>query len=77
MGRPARPQPSDPEWDGDDRDLDAVGLAAHFAEYARRTRRPAGDDAGQGGDGDQRRAIGAWLDELIAELERDAGDARS
>ncbi|SED66066.1 hypothetical protein [Jiangella alba] len=75
MSTPARPKPSDPEWDGDDRDLDAVGLAAHFAEYARRTSRPAGDDAGR--DGDQRRAIGAWLDELIAELERDAGDARS
>ncbi|WP_053205479.1 hypothetical protein [Jiangella muralis] len=74
MNTPARPKPSDPEWDGDDRDLDAVGLAAHFTEYAQRTGIPAGD-----GDDDpraQRRAIGAWLDELIAELEREAGDAR-
>lgn len=63
MSRPARPQPSDPAWDGGHRDLDAVGLAAHFAEHARRT----GADTG-----DQRQAIGAWLDELIAELEAEA-----
>ncbi|WP_157988025.1 hypothetical protein [Jiangella endophytica] len=69
MSTPARPQPFDSEWDGDDHDLDARGLATHFAEYARRTG-VAPDDAG-----DQRHAIGAWLDELIAELERDTGEA--
>lgn len=74
MTTPARQQPPDPEWVGDDRDLDAVGLAAHFAEYARRTGAAAG---GRGDRGDQRQAIGAWLDELIAELESDTGDPRS
>ncbi|PZF80822.1 hypothetical protein [Jiangella anatolica] len=49
----SRPESSGTEWDGD---LDAVGLAAHFAEYAHRT--------GAGG-GDQRQALAAWLDELI------------
>lgn len=67
MSTPARPQPSDPEWDGDDRDLDAVGLAAHFAEHARRT---------GGTDGDPQQALGAWLDELIAELEAEADGSR-
>lgn len=62
---PAPTPSSEPDWDDDqDLDLDAIGLAAEFGAHVRRRGIPPEE---------QRQALGDWLDEMIAELEADAG----
>lgn len=49
-------------WRDPGLDLDAIGLADHFAAHARGRDVPPEE---------QRQALGAWLDGLIDELEHD------
>ncbi|MBB5790160.1 hypothetical protein [Jiangella mangrovi] len=59
--------PSEPDWDGHNLDLDAIGLATEFAEHVRREGIPPAE---------RPQALGAWLDSMIADLEADLDDER-
>jgi hypothetical protein len=52
--------PSEPDWGDQGLDLDAIGLATEFADYVRRKGIPPAE---------RQQALGAWLDEMIADLE--------
>ncbi|TDD65490.1 hypothetical protein E1262_25255 [Jiangella aurantiaca] len=67
MTRSTQVNSPEPDWDDPGLDLDAVGLAAEFAAYVRRK--------GISPEG-REQALGAWLDEMIAELETDVDDPR-
>jgi hypothetical protein len=55
--------PPEPDWSDQGLDFDAIGLASEFSEYVRRNGIPPGE---------RQQALGAWLDEMIADLEADA-----
>lgn len=63
----AQASPSEPDWQDQGLDLDAIGLATEFSEYVRRNGVPAED---------RQQALGSWLDEMIAELESEIDDPR-
>lgn len=67
MTRSTQVNSSEPDWDDSGPDLDAVGLATEFSAYVR--------DRGIVPE-EREQALGAWLDEMIAELEADIDDSR-